>query len=439
MKIAYIFRPPFDPQPDGALGIWNREITRRIARNSDVIVYAPLSRGQKRFQFIDGVHYRCISLGFDHWLARYLDALRRRSIITFPLFGSSLYYAGFALQVAVDLRTQRCDVVHIHDLSQFVPIIRALNRRIRIVLHMHGEWLTQLARKTIEPRLKSADMILACSEYVANKIRASFPEHAHRCRTIYMGVDPEVFHPNPGLRPPRDSMHNRLLYVGRISPEKGVHVLLESFRKIAEIYPQTQLDIVGPDWVQPRDQHIDMSDDPRMTALKVFHTGNYRSLLEKQIPSHLRSKIKFHGLVPHSELPRYYQNADIYISPSFYESFGMSNLEAMASDCPVIATRVGGVPEAVTHDKNGILIEPGTPDQLTSAILHLLSDQQLRNSLGQAAHRRAVDRFAWDRLCQDLLRLYAHLYTQGCVDNSILAGEEVSSSHEIVPGNTSSH
>ena len=409
MKIAYIFQPPWNPKIMGALGIWNRQVTRRLANECNVIVYAAALPGQKEIECLDGVKYRCFSLRFDNWLLRYLDALSRRSLLRSPVFASSLYYIGFALQVANDLRRQKCDVVHIHTLSQFVPIIRALNPRIRIVLHMHGEWLTQLDRKMIEGRIGKADMIIACSEYVTARIRKCFPAYAQRAHTVFMGVDPEAFSPHLSEPPADRSSRKRLLFVGRISPEKGVHVLLEAFQKVAADYPEAHLDIVGPDWVMPPEYHLGFSDGSHLTSLMPFYSRDYRGILQELLPPQIARRVTFHGLVQHSELDRYYRDADLYISSSFYESLGMSILEAMASGLPVIGTRVGGVPEAVTHGATGILIEPGDAGQLSATIADLLSNQYLRNSLAKEARKRAIDLFSWDHVCDNLLRTYSRL------------------------------
>lgn len=269
MKVAYVYRPPWDPHISAGLGIWNSYVTRLIAQKCDVIVYTGTLPGRSNIECVEGVRYRRFSLGFDHWLLRYLEALWRRSLFRTPVFASSLYYVGFALQVAIDLRMRRCDIVHIHDLSQFVPIVRAVNPKIRIVLHMHGEWLTQISRKIIKPRIDKADLIIACSEYVATRIRTSFPAHAKRTHTVFMGVDPELFAPNTS-QPRIDSFgRKRLLYVGRISPEKGVHVLVEAFQKVRAVYPETELEIVGPGWVMPVEYLHALTDDTRVAALRL--------------------------------------------------------------------------------------------------------------------------------------------------------------------------
>src|ERR1700731_2892725 len=131
------------------------------------------------------------------------------------------------MRAAGAFRTQACDVVHIQNFSQFVPLVRRINPQARIVLHMHSDWLVQLDRYLIEPRLADTDQIVENSEYVTGAIRKHFPNHALRCDTVYNGVDIDAFYP-----PAKDafcSKRDLIVWVGRLSPEKGVHVLLDAF------------------------------------------------------------------------------------------------------------------------------------------------------------------------------------------------------------------
>jgi len=132
------------------------------------------------------VRYRRISTVVDEWftfVSLALDKLGRfslfkkiKAVVFFrnvkrPLFASKLFYLTYVLQVARDLKREKCDIVHLHNFFQFVPIIRAFNPKIKIVLHMHCEWLTQLDRTMIENRLRKVDLIIGCSEYITEKAR----------------------------------------------------------------------------------------------------------------------------------------------------------------------------------------------------------------------------------------------------------------------------
>jgi glycosyltransferase involved in cell wall biosynthesis len=325
-----------------------------------------------------------------------------------PLFASGLYYLGYALQVANDLGDRACDVVHVQNFSQFVPVIRALNPGVRIVLHAHCEWLTQLDRRMIERRLRQADLVVGCSEYITRKIRQRFPQFADRCQTVSNGVDVGRFFGRNGHAAPGEGGDKRLLFVGRISPEKGVHVLLDAFQKVVERCPRARLEVVGPQGAAPIEFIVGLADDPRVSGLASFYQGDYFSRLRGRLSSDALGRVSFKGHVAHSRLSDHYRNADVLINPSLSEAFGMSLVEAMAAGVPVVATRVGGVPEVVEDGKTGLLVEPGDASALAGAILRLLTDDGLRRSMGEAARRRAVERYSWEAVAD---RLWHHYKT----------------------------
>lgn len=241
MKIAFVNQPwdnMIPPVQAGSIAIWTYEVARRLAPFYDVMVFARGSRQGLRRRWDQRVQYRYLWTGPDARLLKLHARLRRSTKLGLPPFASPFYYLGYILQVAWELRKQRCDVVHVHNFSQFVPVIRALNPGVKIVLHMHCEWLTQLSRGPIRRRLNKADAILGCSEYITNKVRACFPQQAHKCGTVLNGVDVSQF-PDPDMsRVFRRPGTRRLLFVGRISPEKGLHVLLDAFARVQVEHPE---------------------------------------------------------------------------------------------------------------------------------------------------------------------------------------------------------
>lgn len=421
MKIAFLFQPTntLSPhKPEGSIAIWTHEVTRRLARHCDVIVYAKKGDTQKAFERYQGVQYRRMSVDVDEkfaYAARAVDKrlLRFRSFKR-PLFASSFYYLFYALQVAKDLKSEKCDVIHIHNFSQFVPIIRAHNPKIKIALHMHCEWLTQLDPRMIRKRLREADLIMGCSQYITNKIRYRFPQFAERCQTVYNGFDATTISGNNSPRAPKKKDIKQLLYVGRVSPEKGVHVLLDAFRKVVANYPETHLKIVGANESLPIEFLVGLSDDPMVSGLSLYYHGNYFSHLQGKLgPSAIRH-VSFVGSVPSSQMIDFYRDADVLVLPSVCsEPFGMPLVEAMAAKVPVVASRVGGITEVVKAGETGLLVERGDASALAEAIIRLLSDDDLRLSMGEAAHKRAGELFSWERIVERLLRLYKNT----CVGN----------------------
>ena len=432
MKIALVHQPIGTISPSalgGSIDIWIYEVARRLARSCDVIVYAKKGRHQKRVEYNQGVLYRRISTAVDEWfpyISTAVDKLGRfpgfRNVrrplffrnVKRPLFASSLYYLTYALQVAKELRAEKCDIVHLHNFSQFVPIIRAFNPKIKIVLHMHCEWLTQLDRAMIESRLREVDLVIGCSEYITEKIRRRFPQFAKRCQTIYNGVDFNHFFSENNHSATKKNGVKQLLFVGRNSPEKGLHVLLDAFQIVLERYPQAQLEIVGPQQSAPIEFIVALSDDPKVSDLVSFYGGSYISHLQGKLSSGVASHVSFTGFVSRRQLINCYRDADVFVFPSVWnEPFGMPPIEAMATEVPVVATRVGGITEIVEDGKTGILVEPGDASALAEVILSLLSDKDLRKSMGEAARLRVVELFSWEQIVENLLRQYKNI----CPDN----------------------
>ncbi len=435
MKIAFVIHPlqeialPFDA--DGSTPNLTYQSARRLVRTGhEVILYARRRRGQPRVtNDEEGLQVRRLPYTGEDWLLKPFTLLERVSRLgnpKRPLFASSLYFWGFARQVAHDLRRQHCDAVHLHNFSQFVPVIRAVNPQIKIVLHMHCEWLALLDRTMIEARLQHVDLILGCSAHITQHIQRRFPQLAHRCHTVYNGVDTDHFADPALLGATEAEVGKRLLYVGRISPEKGVHVLFDAFRIVAQVDPHVQLDVVGPSRLLAYTFLVGLSTEDdvvaglasfygrtvfeRLEKLLLTRDSSYLADLRSRLSEDPLSRVSFHGPVAHSTLNNYYRKADIVVLPSVCnEAFGMSLIEAMACGRPTVATRAGGIPEVVEAGKTGLLVERDNAPALAEAILHLLRDDALRATLGCAGRQRVMEHFSWDRVAETLLCAYEHM------------------------------
>jgi glycosyltransferase involved in cell wall biosynthesis len=197
------------------------------------------------------------------------------------------------------------------------------------------------------------------------------------------------------------------LFVGRISPEKGVHILLDAFEKVLEHCPNLHLQLVGPQIPAPEEYIVALSDDPMVLKLAGYYSEDYFSHLKKKLSENLADRVTFYKYIPYSKLIKLYHSADIFVFPSVWdEPFGMPIIEAMACGLPVIATRGGGIPEFVEDGKTGVLVERGDTGSLAKALLLLIRDQSFRESIGSAGRQRVFERFTWDRISEDLLSAY---------------------------------
>jgi glycosyltransferase involved in cell wall biosynthesis len=296
--------------------------------------------------------------------------------------------------------------VHVFNFSQFLPVLRRFNPGARIGLHMQCDWLKQLDPSWTGKRLGAADLLLGCSDFVAEGIRHAHPQYADRCLTLYNGADVGRFS-QTGPRADGRPDSKRILFVGRVSPEKGVHVLMRAFRRVLEHHPDAQLDVVGPTGAAPPEYIVSLSDDPEVRNLSAFYLRDYDELLREETPPAVAGSVKRTGDLPYGELVDRYRQSDIFVFPSvWHEPFGMPNVEAMACGLPVVATRGGGIPEIVADGETGFLVDRGDPDQLADALIRLLDDPPLRREMGEAGRRRARERFSWERIAADLLSVY---------------------------------
>lgn len=207
---------------------------------------------------------------------------------------------------------------------------------------------------------------------------------SHRWRgpdtIVSPGVDVEQFRPLGLDRDPS------LLYVGRLersSAWKGVHVLVDALVEVLRVRPDARLRLVG---------HGDAVPDLRERARSSGVAGH----------------VDFLGPRSHAELVEVYNRAGAMVLPSLTEaeSFGMTLVEAMACETPVVGSRIGGIPTVVREGVDGLLAEPGDVAGLAAACSRILADPALAGRLGRAGRQAAVDRWAWDNATGKTLAVF---------------------------------
>jgi starch synthase len=120
-----------------------------------------------------------------------------------------------------------------------------------------------------------------------------------------------------------------------------------------------------------------------------------------------RPRIRWiNAMLPVDEVVQLYSHAAVFVCPSIYEPFGLINLEAMACSTPVVASRVGGIPEVVVDGETGLLVEPGDPAALAAALRRVLDDPARAARMGEAGRRRVEAHFSWDRIADRTLEVY---------------------------------
>jgi starch synthase len=222
---------------------------------------------------------------------------------------------------------------------------------------------------------------------------------------IYNGIDLEEYQRDTGTdvltKLGIDPVHPYVVFVGRVTRQKGIVHLLEAARHI--------------------DKHVRIvlcAGEPDTADLKTEVEALVRSIETERGGLHWIQK-----MMPRPQLIQVLSHARAFVCPSIYEPFGIVNLEAMACGAPVVASAVGGIPEVVEDGKTGYLVsfEPdGTPmggpkdreafaRALATRINELCADEKLARQMGEAGRKRVEDHFAWSTIARQTARLYERL------------------------------
>jgi glycosyltransferase involved in cell wall biosynthesis len=353
MKVLFLTTAwPSPASPIG--GVFVREHARAAAEVADVrvlhLVRAPASAGLFRLEGVEGEEPPTWRIPYR----RFGKPLAQIAFLAGPLVAARrLRRAGW-----------KPDVVHAHSFLSALPAL-VLGRLLRRPVVYTEHWtiflpenpgeLSAPMRRLARLALEQADLVLPVSADLERALR----ELAPTARThVVPNVVDEVFTPAPG----RNGEPTRLLTVGLLdTPRKGVDILLEALALVPG-REGLRLDVVGEGELRP----------------------GYEALAERL---GLGDTVRFHALEPKPALAERMRSADLFVLASRYENNPCVVLEAMASGLPVVATRVGGVPELVTPD-SGRLAEPLDPSSFASALEDALGGDFDRAAIAAAARER---------------------------------------------------
>jgi glycosyltransferase involved in cell wall biosynthesis len=294
-------------------------------------------------------------------------------------------------RVAMALATLDAPLVHVQTASRAsfwrksVVCLLARTAGRPYLLHVHGgefmkfygEESRPLAQRWIRHTLSRAALVIALSE-----------QWRERLLTIAPGARVEVL-PNGVALPDlqgsdvldaRRREERSLLFVGDLISAKGIHDLIRAFARIASRFPQLELICAGG------------RPPPDLDRL-IADLG-------------LQQRVVFPGWLGPERLRAELARATVFALPSYAEGMPMALLEAMSWGLPVIATPVGGVPQVVEHEVNGLLVTPGDIDGIAAAAMRLLSEPKLREPLGAAARRTIETRFSLEASLERLGEIY---------------------------------
>jgi glycosyltransferase involved in cell wall biosynthesis len=401
MKVAFvsqIFDQVLPPQQN-SVGIWTYEVARRLAARHEILVIARAGSGPP--MPVDGSKMRlasikCVPLGAWSRAARAWQLL---APFGQPLYAQKFYGLDYLLGALWQLRRFDPDIIHLQNFPRHVPAIRLACPRAAIVLHMHCDWLTELNARGMRKGVVAADLVVGCSEHVIGAARRRFASTG-----IALAVLPNGASVARGAAGAAERDAGTVVFVGRLSPEKGLHTLLEAWQKVIAARPELRLEIIGPVAETPRAFLVDLSTEPAVRALARFYrggvsyAGTYANALRAMIPPQLAHTVRFTNYLPQQKVLERISRAGLLVNPSLSESFGMSVIEAISVGTPVIVTRTGGMPEIIAATGTGTIVAKNDPHALAEAIVQVVQDHTSQLESARRGSERAAELYSWSQI-----------------------------------------
>ena len=233
--------------------------------------------------------------------------------------------------------------------------------------------------------IENSDRVIAVSKEMKSDILKHYNVREDKIVEIYNGIDLKEYQEvNSSKALKKYNIKNDyILFVGRISRQKGILHLLNAIEYLPE-----DIDVV-------------------LCAGKA-DTEKLLKKVKEKVKTH-KNIIWINEMISRKEIIELYSQASVFVCPSIYEPFGIINLEAMACKTPVVASSVGGIKEVVVNGETGFLITAGAEKEMAEAIIKLLDNQNMRNKFGKAGRNRVEKHFSWDSIARQTKKLYESL------------------------------
>ena len=302
-----------------------------------------------------------------------------------------------SVDLAFNNQPLTADVVHCHTwYTFFAGFLAKVLYGLPLVVTMHsleplrpwkeeqigsGYYLSSWIEKN---GVEHADRIIAVSEEMKGDIIEAYQVPAEKIAVIHNGIDLKQYHPvsDRSYLDEQGIDFPYLLFVGRISRQKGIIQLLDGMTRLDQVH--LVLCASSPDTPE----------------------------LEREVREKVEGNpyIKWiNEMVPKDKVIQLYSHAEAFICPSIYEPFGIINLEAMACKAPVIASRVGGIKEVVVDGETGFLVDPDNPEELAAKIRVILNSPELAAKFKETGRKRVEDYFSWETITNRTVELYTQV------------------------------
>jgi len=318
----------------------------------------------------------------------------------YPLFEYTPFALALAVKQAEVARGFDLDLLHVHYaiphatsawLAQQMLDRQGLGRHLRIVTTLHGTDITLVGQDpsyydVTRFSLEVSDGITAVSDYLTSETRRIF-KLGGQIERIHNFVDTQEYTPEPDRGPCREKMgfgdEKLMIHVSNFREVKRIPDLMQIFRRVQEQL-DSRLLLVG--------------EGPELA--RAFRFARNHGLEERV---HAMGRVESPAC--------FLAMADLLLLPSQSESFGLVALEALATATPVVATRVGGLPEVVAHGQDGYLEQVGDIEAMAGRVIELLSDEEKAAAFGARGRQRTVERFSRDRIVDQYEAYYQQILT----------------------------
>ncbi|MDT8860607.1 glycosyltransferase [Alkalihalobacillus sp. MEB130] len=299
------------------------------------------------------------------------------------------------------LQENTFDVIHIFNRPRLVLPVRECAPNARIILSMHNDMFKpeKIDPEEAEAVIDELDKIITVSDYIGRTISDPFPKAKPKLKTIYSGVDISRFVPpqSDQAKEMRQSIRKEydlegkkvILFTGRLSPNKGVDVLIRAMPELAKEHPNVALIIVGSKW------------------FSVDEVTDYIAYV-RALAARLPIPVINTGFVHPTEIQKWFAASDVFVCTSqWQEPLARVHYEAMASGLPIITTNRGGNAEVIEPNRNGYVIDdPQNPSSFVEHLTTLLSDPALRKKLGNYGRKLAEEHYTWSRVIKDIREVW---------------------------------
>lgn len=381
MKIAIVSPGSFSVPPVIGSSVEHdiQMVAEQMEREHEVIVYTRKCKEYKKSSKEGNLYYKRLS------------------------FASPSIYLR---KVIRHLKRWKPDIIMVENRPVYVPLIKEQLSNVPIVLNMHSKVFASpphMSRPAMNQVARQVDALITNSKYLRKYYTRNFPGFKGRAHGVHLGIDPDPFEQAQDQEERIDRIKKRLrlqeedqkiLFVGRLMKEKGIHLILDVLPRLIKEHPKLKLIIAGAS---------------RYGRNLTTPYVRYIRRRTKKLGKH----VVFTNFIPPSQIPFIYQLADMVVIPSLWqEPFGRVNLEAMASTKAVVASDRGGIPELIKHEENGFVVSiENYREELYDSISALLKSEELREEYGKKGLER-VKEFTWSRTAEQYLNIYQMLLNE---------------------------